>query len=407
MINVAALIAIGQRRDTLERALLSEKGHLVGLTIDTIRAIESVKASGLEQAAFARWAGYQAKVVDAEQRLAASRGVLELIPMMLGVLATAAILGLGGVRVMDGAITVGTLVAILALMVSFMAPMRNLVAFAGAVQRVRADVERADDMLRRPRDAAFTAEPATPRPNVARLSGAIELRDVRFGFERPDQPFIANLSLSVAPGTRVALVGANGSGKTTLGRIICGLYQPWSGEVLYDGLPIRSIPRELFAASVAYVDQDIFLFDGTLRNNLTLWDADVGDVALTRVLEDAAIHADVVARSGRYDCSVREGGTNFSAGQRQRLELARALAGDPAVLVLDEATAALEPALELKIEDALRRRGVTVIMLAHRLSTIRDYDEIVVLDRGVIAGRGRHEDLLRQCKPYASLMPAE
>jgi NHLM bacteriocin system ABC transporter peptidase/ATP-binding protein len=407
MLNFLALKAVSRSRDDLNRTLLVERGKVVGTTVDVIRSIESIKASALEQGAFTRCAGYQAKATAAEQQLAAYEGLLGVLPILLGALTTAAILGIGGFRVMDGSMTVGTLVAFQALMAGFTAPIGKLVEFAGSLQQIRADLERANDVLRHPCDPMFTTERAADLPPLARLTGSIELSDITFGFSPLDPPFIENFSLSLQPGTRVALVGVSGSGKSTLGRVICGLYQPWSGEVRYDGWPIQTIPRELFASSVAYVDQDIFLFEGTVRKNLTLWDTDVPDETLALAMKDAAVHTDVATRAGRYDCAVLEGGANFSGGQRQRLEIARALTGNPTVLVLDEATAALDPLTEQHIDDAVRRRGATAIIIAHRLSTIRDCDEIIVLDRGKVAGRGRHHELLATCALYAALVRTE
>jgi NHLM bacteriocin system ABC transporter peptidase/ATP-binding protein len=402
-LNVVALAVLARRRGELNRAFLVEQSKLLGAAVDTIRSIESVKAGGLEGSAFSRWAGYQAKMLGVQQRLALADGIANLLPTLLAALTTAAVLGVGGLRVMTGELTVGMLVAFQSLVASFTAPIGGLVEFAGSLQRIKADLARADDVLEHPLEArhgnpggAAAARMAAGLPDPARLSGAIDIEDVSFGFNPLEPPLIENFSLSLRPGMRVAIVGATGSGKSTVGRIICGLYRPWSGAVRFDGRPVDEIPPSLLAASVAYVDQDIFLFEGTVRQNLTLWDATVPEEALALALKDAAIHEEVATRRGRYDCAVSEGGANFSGGQRQRLEIARALVGDPSVLVLDEATASLDPVTERRIDDSIRRRGCTAIIIAHRLSTIRDCDEIIVLERGKVVARGTHDALLAE-----------
>jgi ABC-type bacteriocin/lantibiotic exporter with double-glycine peptidase domain len=263
-------------------------------------------------------------------------------------------------------------------------------------------LERLEDVYNYPSERAPTVAPVDSLP--PKLSGRVQLRDVTFGYSILEAPLISGISISIEPGTRVALVGSSGSGKSTLGRLICGLYKPWSGEILLDGRPLPEIPREIFANSIAYVDQDIFLFEGTARDNITLWDSTVPDQEVSRALKDAAVHEEIATRIGNYDCYVAEEGTNFSGGQRQRIEIARALVVNPSVIVLDEATAALDPVTEKAIDDHLRRRGCTCVIIAHRLSTIRDCDEIIVLQQGRIVERGTHEQLIELQGAYAQLV---
>ena len=403
LLNVVALKLVSGRLADLNRSIAVERGKLHGATIGIVRTVETLKASGLEHDAFARWAGFQAKFVNLNQRVGVYSAVLNIFPAFFAALSTAVILGVGGARVIDGALTIGSLVALQSLTISFAQPITALVQLAAGFQEVKADLARVEDVFNYP----AKVETATPEPFDAlppKLSGRIELRDVHYGYSPLEPPLIKRLSLKLAPGSRIALVGRSGSGKSTLGRLVCGLMEPWSGEILFDGRPLRDLPRQVVANSVAYVDQDIFLFEGTVRDNLTLWDATVPEANLTQALKDAMIHEDVASRLGNYDCLVAEGGANFSGGQRQRIELARALVGNPTILVLDEATAALDPYTEARIDDNLRRRGCACIVIAHRLSTIRDCDEIIVLDNGEVVERGAHDELIAISGAYARLV---
>ncbi|MBC7906213.1 MAG: NHLP family bacteriocin export ABC transporter peptidase/permease/ATPase subunit [Rhodospirillaceae bacterium] len=400
--NVAVLRLVQRQRTDLNRGLTGDLGRLSGATVSAIAGIETLKVTGGEDHAFAGWSGVQAQALATQQRLGLLDALLNGAPTLLAALSAAAILGIGGWRVIDGALTVGSLVALQALMTSITGPVAGLVGLAGRFQAAKGDLERLADVL----DQPATQDAATEEGMPARLAGAVELVDVSFGYNPCEPPLVQNFSLSLKPGARVALVGGSGSGKSTIGRMVCGLQVPWSGQVLIDGRPLETIPPHVFAGSVAYVDQDVFLFEGTARDNLTLWDATFPETALTQALKDAAIHAEVASRPGQYDTAIAEGGTNFSGGQRQRLEIARALVSDPSVLVLDEATAALDPVTEKAIDDNIRRRGCTCLIIAHRLSTIRDCDEIVVLDQGRVIERGIHDQLMDAGGAYADLIRA-
>ena len=404
--NVLALKFFSERRQDLSRSLALEQGKLVGASVSAVRSIETLKASGLEDEAFGQWAGIQAKALNAEQELGVSAIFLDMLPTLISGLTVAAILGIGGMRVIEGSLTLGSLVAFQSLMASFSDPVTDLVNYAGSLQTIKGAIERLEDVHNYPlgNSPARTVAAAAFPP---KLPGGIELSNIQFGYSILEPPLLDDITIRIEPGSRVALVGASGSGKSTLGRLICGLYKPWAGDIRIDGWSLSEIPPQVFANSITYVDQDIFLFEGTARDNLTLWDSTVTEADLSQALKDAVIHDDIAARAGNYDCHVNEGGTNFSGGQRQRIEIARALVSNPSIIVLDEATGALDPITEKVIDDNLRRRGCTCVIIAHRLSTIRDCDEIILLQHGKIVERGTHEELMRAQGAYAKFVAQE
>ncbi|CAK0757046.1 NHLP family bacteriocin export ABC transporter peptidase/permease/ATPase subunit [Azospirillaceae bacterium] len=447
VLNLLTYALISRRLKDASHKLLLDQSKLIGVTMGGLQMIESFKSSGAEDLLFTRWAGYHAKVVNSEQSLDRTRIILSSSPVLLSLLGSTAVLVIGGFQVMEGQISIGALIAFQALMINFNAPLTELIHLGGQIQEAGASICRLDDIMAHDLDrefrdgvsSSFLEAPKKARPDTigahlkmagpspdkysatsiaamtsaadqldelpkVKLVGRVELRNVSFGYIPTDPPLIENLSLQMEPGSRIALVGGSGSGKSTIGHLVSGLYQPWGGEILFDGAPMSQIPPKLFRNSVAIVDQNIALFEGSISDNISLWDFTMPEAQIVRAARDALIHDEIAALPGNYDFQVLEGGRNFSGGQRQRIEIARALAVNPALMILDEATSALDAITEKETVDNIRKRGCTCIIIAHRLSTIRDCDEIIVLDRGKVVERGVHHTLLAQNGYYARLI---
>jgi NHLM bacteriocin system ABC transporter peptidase/ATP-binding protein len=413
-INIAALTLVRRRLKDINTHLLNQQAKLVGASMVGVQAIETLKATGTESDFFRIWSGYQTQTINGQQSLGGTTQLLSAVPGTLSSLTGAIILGVGGLLIIQGELTIGGLIAFQSLMGHFSGPLQQLVGFGSQMEQVHGDLDRLDDVLRYDTDPLLHAGTSDDAPEATgteerrtgfrKLSGELELREVSFGYDPLAPPLITGFNLHMRPGQRIALVGGSGSGKTTVTRLILGLYQPNAGTILLDGQPFQEIPRTVVTGSLGSVSQDISFFEGSVRDNLTLWDPTIPKAAVIRAAEDAMIHEEIASRPGGYESLVAEGNANFSGGQAQRLEIARALARDPTLLVLDEATAALDPITEKKVDDNLRRRGITCVIVAHRVSTIRDCDEIIVLDRGKIVERGNHDELMRLDGRYAQLV---
>jgi ATP-binding cassette, subfamily C, bacterial len=418
--NIVTLRLVSRQRVDLNQKLMLDFGKAEGVSIAALQGIETLKASGLESDFFSRWSGYHTKAINSQQQMDVTNQLFSILPTLLQAISAMLLLVIGGLRVMDGHLSIGMLVAFQGLVGSFEAPVSSLLNFGSTLQELEGNLIRLDDVLDNPTDTSIAqrnlAEDLENQENVTllssstalpRLQGYVELRNLTFGYSRLDPPLIENFHLSLKPGQRVALVGGSGSGKSTIAKLISGLYQPWAGEILFDDQLREQIPHQLLTNSVAMVEQDILLFGGTVRDNLTLWDHTVSDKNLQRACQDAAIDDVILSMNGGYDAELMEGAANLSGGQRQRLEIARALVNNPSILVMDEATSALDAETERIIDQNLRRRGCTCIIVAHRLSTIRDCDEIIVLERGKVVQRGSHQQLWQVEGVYSRLIRTE
>ena len=386
-------------REVRSQAMRREQGLLIGVGMQMLSHADNLRMTGSDDRFFSRWSGQQASELHARQLYSELGSVNTALPGLIAAFRAAAVLGFGGSLVMTGGMTLGTLVGFYILAEMFLAPVGRFLEFADKRQALETDLQRLEDISRTAEDPVFRRQSpesqSIPTFNERlQLAGRLELRNVTFGYNKSRKPLLENFNLVIRPGQRVAIVGPSGSGKSTVARLVSGICQPWSGEILFDGHPRDEIPDEVLRRSISLVDQEAVLFSASVRDNITLWNPAVPDEVIVAATRDACIHEEILLRPLGYGTFVEEGGVNFSGGQRQRLEIARGLVGNPTVLILDEATSALDAATEEYVDDALRRRGVTCLIVAHRLSTVRDCDEIIVLDKGAEVQRGTHDELI-------------
>ena len=402
VINAWMSRIISQKRINITRVSMRDAGKLAGATVAGVEMIETIKASGAENGFFERWAGYQASVNAQKVKYAKINQYLGIIPSVVSTITGIVVLTLGVWFAMEGTFTVGMIMAFQGVLSSFSAPATTFISAGQTIQEMRTQMERVEDVMEYREDDCYKTE--VKEESFAKLKGNIELKNITFGYSRLSEPVIKNFSLNIKPGQRVALVGTSGCGKSTISKLVSGLYQPWSGEILYDGKRLSEIDRDVFTGSLAVVDQEITLFEGTISDNIKMWDNSIEDFEMILAARDAQLHEEIMRRDGGFNYRIAEGGKDFSGGQRQRLEIARVLAQDPSIIILDEATSALDAKTEYDLVKAVKDRGITCIVVAHRLSTIRDCDEIVVLDHGVAVERGAHEELYAKGGKYTQLV---
>ena len=408
LLNLVMSQIISKKRVNITRIQMRDEGKLAGATVAGIEMIETIKSSGAENGYFEKWSGYQASVNTQQVRYERLNEYLGMVPGLVSQLTNTIVLILGVLFTIQGNFTVGMVMAFQGFLASFTEPAMTLISASQTIQEMRTQMERIEDVMEYPTDVNYRDDDtASDDAEYSKLSGTVELKNVTFGYSRLDDPLIEDFSLTLKPGSRVAFVGGSGCGKSTLSKLISGLYQPWSGEILFDGKPIKDIDRSVFTGSLAVVDQDIILFEDSIRNNIKMWDSSIEDFEMILAAKDAQIHSDIMQRDGGYDYVITENGKDFSGGQRQRMEIARVLAQDPTIIILDEATSALDAKTEYDVVRSIKDRGITCIVVAHRLSTIRDCDEIIVLDNGKVVERGTHEELYAANGLYTKLVSNE
>ena len=405
LLNAIVSRYISEKRLNIMRVAMRDKAKLYSVTLNGIEMVETIKASGAENGYFKKWSGYQASVNTQEVRFLKLDEYLGIIPGVLSSLANDIVLILGVYLTIQGKFTAGMVMAFQGFLMSFMSPATNMISAGQTLQEMRTNMDRIDDVMEYPDEDLF--DNGDSGEITGKLSGKIELKNVVFGYAPLGSPLIKDYTLRIAPGSSVAIVGSSGCGKSTISKLITGLYQPWSGEILFDGKPMNQIRKNVFRRSVAIVDQEIVLFEDTIANNITMWDKSINDSDMINAAKDAQIHEDIMQRPKNYQHKLVEGGKDFSGGQRQRIEIARALAQNPAIFIMDEATSALDAKTEYEFIKAVRARGITCVMIAHRLSTIRSCDEIIVMENGEIKDRGTHEELINRSSIYQNLISAE
>ncbi len=407
VLNALVSTMISKKRVNISRVSMRDASKLSSMTISGIEMIETIKSSGAERGFFNKWAGYQASLNAQEVKMTKINTYLGAIPYAIDSIANYAVLVIGVYLAMQGQFTVGMIMAFQGFLSAFMSPAFQFISAGQVIQEMRTSMERVDDVLNYSDDKVFDQENLDENIEYKKLTGKVEVKNVTFGYSKYGEPVVRDFNLSLEQGKSVAIVGGSGCGKSTMSKLLSGLYSPWEGEILFDGKPMREIPKPVFKSSLAVVDQDIILFEDTIANNIKMWDESIEDYEMILAARDAQLHDDIMRRPDGYQSKLIEGGKDFSGGQRQRLEIARVLAQDPTIIILDEATSALDAKTEYGVVRAIRDRGISCIVIAHRLSTIRSCDEIIVMEHGEISARGTHAQLMQTSPVYQELVTNE
>lgn len=407
LINLLVSNYIARKNINITRGRMRDTAKLASTGISGIEMIESIKSCGSESGFFEKWAGYQANVNSGNVRFAQTNAYIGIIPEIINSISGLAVLFIGVILTSKGQFTIGSLMAFQGLLTSFEEPAMTLISAGRSLQEMRTDMERIEDIMSYPEDDYIRDEELLPDVDYKKLTGRLSMKNVTFGYSRLSEPLILDFNLELMPGHSVALVGGSGCGKSTIAKLISGLNRPWSGEILFDDMPISTINRKVLTGSLSVVDQEITMYEDTIANNIKMWDKSIEDFEMIMAAKDAQIHDTIVRRNLGYDCKVTDGGRDFSGGEKQRLELARVLANDPTIIILDEATSALDARTEYDVINSIKERGITCIVVAHRLSTIRNCDEIIVLDRGKVVERGTHDELYERGGLYTELVSNE
>ena len=409
LVNMFLSNYISMKRVNITRAQLRDAGKLESATASGIEMIETIKSSGAENGFFEKWSGYQASVNGSIVQFSKLNQYIGAIPGIVQGLVDMAILLIGAAFIMQGyeGFTAGILMVFQGYLGQVISPLNSFIGIGQQMQEMRTNMERIEDVMNYEPDVEYKDDENDENVQYSKLTGEMEMKNVTFGYKPLGEPLIENFNLKLKPGSRVAFVGSSGCGKSTLAKLISGLYKPWSGEILFDGKPISDIKREVFTGSLSVVDQDVIMFEDKISDNIKMWDDSIGDFEMIMAAKDAQIHDDIMTKDGGYSHVVLEGGKNFSGGQRQRIEIARTLAQDPTIIILDEATSALDAKTEYEVIKSITDRGITCIIVAHRLSTIRDCDEIIVMDKGKVVERGTHDELYSKNGMYTQLITTE
>ena len=396
-LNIYVVRKESELRNNLSRAMEQTEGKFYGITMSCVDNIESIKAAGAERRFFEFWAGYFARRNNQEVLFEAR----SFSPYVFGHVANALVLILGAALILYGDFSIGMLMAFQGFMAEFMRPAMGLMQGSTTVIELRSQMERIDDVIAYPTEKWSDD---SDEAHGAKMSGMFEMKNVTFGYSPTSEPLIKDFSMKVEPGKSIALVGTSGCGKSTIAKLVAGLYEPWSGDILFDGRKRSEISHEEYVNSVAVIDQHVVLFDDTISENLKMWDHSIEDFTMTMACIDSGIRNDIISRPRGFNTKLVKGGGNFSGGQRQRMEISTALAREPILLVMDEATSALDTMAEREVMQNIRQCGASLIVIAHRLSTVRDCDEIIVMDHGQIAERGTHDELMSRDGIYKKLM---